>query len=39
MRTLGKEDRVREVLLVDEWSGCYASNWNGLVVPDAFAHP
>jgi len=24
---------------VDEWSGCYPSNWKGLVVTEAMAHP
>jgi len=21
------------------WRGCYADNWNGLIVPEAFQHP
>lgn len=21
------------------WDGCYDNNWNGMIVPDAFAHP
>ena len=24
---------------VDEWHGCYAGAWKGLIVPDAIAHP
>jgi DNA modification methylase len=23
----------------DEWSGCYPSNWKGMIVPEAMAHP
>src|SRR5258706_11905406 len=25
--------------LIDEWSGCYPSNWKGMIVEEAFAHP
>jgi hypothetical protein len=25
--------------MIDQWHNCYDSNWNGLIVPDAFAHP
>ena len=21
------------------WDGCYEGGWNGLIVPEAFAHP
>ena len=24
---------------VTEWQGCYNDSWNGVIVPDAFAHP
>lgn len=24
---------------VDIWNGCYDGSWNGLIVPEAFAHP
>lgn len=24
---------------VTEWHGCYNDSWNGIIVPDAFAHP
>lgn len=26
-------------VLVDAWAGCYRSGWQGLCVPEAFAHP
>ena len=26
-------------IAVDEWAGCYPSNWKGMIVPDAIAHP
>lgn len=25
--------------IVDEWKGCYPSNWKGLIIPEAMAHP
>lgn len=25
--------------IIDEWNGCYPSNWKGLIVEGAFAHP
>src|SRR5512143_2277384 len=25
--------------VIDEWTGCYPSNWKGLIVPDAIKHP
>jgi hypothetical protein len=24
---------------IDTWTGCYPSNWKGVIVPDAFTHP
>jgi len=24
---------------IDEWKGCYPSQWKGMIVPDAMAHP
>ena len=24
---------------VTQWHGCYSGSWNGILVPDAFAHP
>ena len=24
---------------VTQWHGCYDDSWNGVLVPDAFAHP
>jgi hypothetical protein len=24
---------------IDTWTGCYPSNWKGVIVPDAYAHP
>ena len=24
---------------IDKWTGCYPSNWKGVIVPDAMAHP
>jgi len=26
-------------MITDEWAGCYPSNWKGMIVPDAIAHP
>lgn len=26
-------------MIIDEWQGCYPSQWKGLLVPDAFSHP
>lgn len=26
-------------MIIDEWRGAYPSNWAGLIVPDAIAHP
>ena len=28
-----------EGYVVDEWTGCYPSNWKGMIVPEAMAHP
>lgn len=28
-----------EKWIVDEWTGCYPSNWKGLIVRDAMSHP
>jgi hypothetical protein len=25
--------------MIDEWRGCYGEGWQGLIVPEAFAHP
>jgi hypothetical protein len=25
-------------VLQDAWLSCYSDSWNGLIVPDAFAH-
>src|SRR5688500_7420705 len=24
---------------VDSWNGCYPSNWKGVIIPEAIAHP
>lgn len=29
----------KPVYTVTEWHGCYDDSWNGVIVPDAFAHP
>lgn len=29
----------RPTYAVTEWHGCYDDSWNGVLVPDAFAHP
>ena len=26
-------------VIINEWSGCYPSNWKGLIIPDAMSHP
>ena len=30
---------TRPTYAVTEWHGCYDDSWNGVLVPDAFAHP
>jgi hypothetical protein len=30
---------MKSTLQEAEWSGCYDDNWNGFIVPTAFAHP
>ena len=27
------------MLKIDEWTGCYPSNWKGVIVPEAMVHP
>lgn len=26
-------------MIIDSWNGCYPSNWKGVIVPEAMAHP
>ena len=26
-------------MITDSWAGCYPSQWKGMIVPDAIAHP
>ena len=33
-----KEERVGETAS-ETWDNCYRGGWQGLLVPDAFAHP
>ena len=30
---------VREGGLMTNWHGCYDDGWQGIIVPEAFAHP
>lgn len=30
---------TKEIVLIDEWIGCYRGGWKGVIVDDAFSHP
>jgi hypothetical protein len=38
-KTVTETTEVREAPKVDSWSACYDAGWQGLIVPEAFAHP
>lgn len=30
---------TKEIVLIDQWLGCYRGGWKGVIVDDAFSHP